>query len=105
MKKIIVEVKKKSDTLKILALSYSWVILACSLIFLLLEDVTTGIGVFIRGLIFLCFMYNKNNWRVVILILSILGVFSAISSLDNIWYLLDIAGNIAVFMYALKERK
>ena len=105
MKKIIVEVKKKTDTLKILALSYSWVILGCSLIFLLLEDYGTAIGVFVRALIFLTFIYGKNNWRVFMLILSVLGVVNSFASFDNIWYIVDIAGNVVVFLYALKERK
>ncbi len=105
MKKIIEEVKKKSDTLKILALSYSWVILACCLIYLLVGDFTTLVGILIRAILFLTFIYGKNNWRILILILSAIGAVSAIGSMDNIFYLLDVAGNIVVFLYTLKERK
>lgn len=104
MKKIIVEVKKKSDTLKILALSYSWAIFAASLI-ISIDDIATGTGVLIRSILFLTFMYGKNNWRILILILSAVGVIGAFGSFDNFFYLLDIAGNIIVFLYALKERK
>jgi hypothetical protein len=105
MKKTIIEIKKKTDTLKILALSYSWAIVACSLIYLLAEDFTSFVGILIRAILFLTFIYGKNNWRILILILSAIGTISAISSIDNIFYLLDVAGNVVVFLYALKERK
>lgn len=104
MKKIIVEVKKKTDTLKILALSYSWTILAASFI-ISIDDIYGGIGVLIRSILFLTFIYRKNNWRVLILILSAIGALGAMSEMDNIFFLLDIAGNVVVFLYALKERK
>jgi len=97
--------KKKSDTLRILALSYSWITLLCAPIFMLTGDVAMGFGVLTRGILFLTFMYAKHNWRVLILILSAIGVLTAISEIDNIFYLIDIAGNVVVFLYALHKRK
>ena len=95
----------KNSTLKTIGISYSWVILASSLIYFFLQEWGMGLGMVFRGLVFLYFMYGKNNWRILIFILSVLGVVNAVSSIDNIWYLLDIAGNTAIAWYALKERK
>ena len=94
----------KKQTLRNLALAYSWIVLLLSPIYLLLGEGATALGVAIRGAVFLSFMYGKHNWKTLMLILGAVGAVSAINDMDNAYYLLDIAGNIAVFLYALKDK-
>lgn len=101
---MIKKIKEKTDTLRILALSYSWVILGCGFI-TMTENFYNGLGIVFRGLLFLSFMYHKNNWRILMLILSAIGVASSIAQMSDIFFVLDILGNAVVFVYALKERK
>jgi hypothetical protein len=95
----------KKDTLKTIGISYSWVVLASSLLYFYVEQWGSGFGMIFRGATFLYFMYGKNNWRIFVFILAVLGLINAVSSIDNIWYLLDIVGNIAIAWYALREKK
>jgi hypothetical protein len=105
MKKIIVEIKKKSDTLKILAKIYTWIALGCS-IFLMFFDIT-NVFLLIKMAIVLAFLYNKNNWRMAVMVLSVVTIIYTLWNIETLNFLglVDIAGFSAVFMYALKERK
>lgn len=95
----------KNSTLKTIGQAYAWVLLPCVVLYFSMDDWSSGLTVLAKSLVFLGFLYGKNNWRMLVIILGAIGALASISAMDNIWYLLDISGNSAIAWYALKERK
>lgn len=91
------------DTLKILGQVYAWMGIGCA-IYLCFIDIV-NFGLLVKMLIVLAFLYNKNNWRMLVLVMSAITVIYSIFTIDSILSVFDIAGFSIIFWYALKYRK
>jgi hypothetical protein len=94
---------KKENMLKTLGQVYAWVGTICG-IYLTLVEPTDNILLLLKMIVILAFMYDKNNWRMAVLILTSFTVIWSIFLFDAI-YLFDILGMSLIFWYALKYRK
>lgn len=103
MKKNIIEKEGDGSTLKILGQVYTWIAVGCSLYLCYLD--WTNVGLLAKMLIVLSFLYNKNNWRMLILIMSAVTVIYSLFTIDSFLSAVDIAGFSIIFWYALKYRK
>lgn len=106
MKKIIMKKVEEGYTLKILGQVYAWIGLACAIFLLCFPEFDyTNVGLTIKMIIVLAFMYGKNNWRMFVMAISAFTVAWSLFTVENILGLVDVAGFSIIFWYALKYRK
>jgi len=96
---------KLSSKLRIIALTYSWLVIVMSPFMFLVEDYFGGITMMLKGILFVTFLENKHKWRIATLALSVLTLITSLIQIDNLYYLLDIIGNLALISYILKKEK
>jgi len=94
---------KNKETLKVLGQVYSWMGLAVSIVSMF--DSTDNIGLALKMVLMLAFLYEKINWRMLVMVLSAYTVLWNLLYPENILSLIDIAGFSVIFWYALKYRK
>lgn len=102
---VIIE-KEKGETLKILGQIYSWMGVGIAIYLMCLPEWdNTNFFLAVKMLILLAFMYRKNNWRMLTLILCAISIIYSLINLYSILNVIDLVGFSIIFWYALKYRK